>query len=1253
MKRYLNALNLTVIICAVLLSLYLFRPITGVSSAFNGLPLNQPRAISFDLNKKALDGKTRREQLDQMRDWLLYFVISESGMTAKEISDVLYDLPAVRQGYMQHVGNFEYGVTRSRLLGDGEVIALVPADRAEDRSDLLAHIADEHRKNMGEIPKSILVFEYDLNLSEYYGEITRRDAIDARKLFTPESGYVESTIKSTEDLKRFMGQIDDIAFARRDTDGLRLGGRKISAYQYRGISLEDIAAIWQSENKIQLQLKGFEDKWQQRVDAFNERWSKQSYRTELQRIQLESQRDREWEQLEAEQEEELKGRSLVSGSGFSLDPAYHFDKLKQFFETRLVPLSKLPLYSGENYSLEQQYPELYKNYPDLYSAEKDQPGAAEVSAALDRCDIEPFFDWLANFKKAQPELVKMMENAFSAGDDIRREQMKDAFMEGFIVDQQARYDGDLQGTEVGMVLFYTDLVAKLWDFDYKGSAPREISDFRSELEIQQHLSPVFRKQNEEMTYSRLWFGPDTRGYQPVNGGQSLLFARKATRLFAKSSDSVSQRDEVEPSASTALFINWWDDHYEEVARYEPQYERQNQIMKWSLLITWLNQANKGQYLDFLKDYTVNRSYRFPDWVKQQPDLKFNKWSDDMFLREGNKCTTTEVMPRLSSDNFASFGEKDKIWALSGGVSLGSRSSFEGRTILSAESKVAAAARRSGIDYAPLKSAENAIQTIEGASYKFQNIAQERVLITSTPKSGSMLRTSAGDLTPGSFNHVLAEERAGLRVTAKYGETEIGNLTIGRSGNGFKIGWESRDLDMSQSLARQMSSSAEPERLLANNPMINSAIKLNGNKGYLVKVRDSQHWTRIMSEERPSSAIGEGWQARFAESQEASKPINVAWWEQSRVQTELGNKSYLRIQRPGAGAKESLMEVVQDVPTSEGARINILSGESSIKAVADSKTESIFVRYSELPEYLQQNPGELQKALARADFSQMRLSPDRVIKIGDLRPINNDPLVQMLARENYGEAAQKLLKAPAEFKASLQKFYAEGLKRSDELFALGDYKGTQSQLNEMIQVYGPQPELTIRKGVALIKDGDASLAVRTFNESLVEGQVTNRAKFFDEINLRLKESGALKPGEAIRFGSEGPDLTLRYELPGLSQGTKVDPGMIDLDSAFVYIEDTPELSKLDWSTNIQATMKELVAGNLGEVTRLPKGDLTKFRPTQVYAADMSTTFKSARQMTTPRNIRLPVTIGGGQKCGSGDRADDDCNDVYFVVSRARL
>lgn len=46
--------------------------------------------------------------------------------------------------------------------------------------------------------------------------------------------------------------------------------------------------------------------------------------------------------------------------------------------------------------------------------------------------------------------------------------------------QCARYDGRLQGTETGMTLFYTDLLAKLWFQNWGGSAPEgPVAGFRS------------------------------------------------------------------------------------------------------------------------------------------------------------------------------------------------------------------------------------------------------------------------------------------------------------------------------------------------------------------------------------------------------------------------------------------------------------------------------------------------------------------------------------------------------------------------------------------------------------------------------------------------------------------------------------------------------------------------------------------------------------------------------------------------------
>jgi hypothetical protein len=212
MRRRIIILTIGILVAAGGLLLTLVRPLTVTHAAFVGLPLNQPAVFKFSVDKAAaLKGKTPREKKDQARDWLLYAAVSESGATSKEIGEIVFDLPAIREGYMNHVGNFEYGEIRSRAIGDGQVIALLPAADENIRIDQLAHIADEQRKNTGEIPATFLPIEYRLDLDTNgtpTAELTRRDPIDGKAIFTEKYGYFEKDIRTLDDLKNFLTQVD-------------------------------------------------------------------------------------------------------------------------------------------------------------------------------------------------------------------------------------------------------------------------------------------------------------------------------------------------------------------------------------------------------------------------------------------------------------------------------------------------------------------------------------------------------------------------------------------------------------------------------------------------------------------------------------------------------------------------------------------------------------------------------------------------------------------------------------------------------------------------------------------------------------------------------------------------------------------------------------------------------------------------------------------------------------------------------------
>ena len=144
MKRTVNIASILLIVLSGVIFVYLFRAANTASAntatanalAFAAFPINEPRLINFDVNREALADRSPREKLDQSRDWLLYAVLSESGKSVKDLSEMLYDLPATRSGYMHQVANFEYGETRSRFIGDGQVVALIPAGNNNERLPL-------------------------------------------------------------------------------------------------------------------------------------------------------------------------------------------------------------------------------------------------------------------------------------------------------------------------------------------------------------------------------------------------------------------------------------------------------------------------------------------------------------------------------------------------------------------------------------------------------------------------------------------------------------------------------------------------------------------------------------------------------------------------------------------------------------------------------------------------------------------------------------------------------------------------------------------------------------------------------------------------------------------------------------------------------------------------------------------------------------------------------------------------------------
>jgi len=456
---------------------------------FAGFPIDMPRTIDFDLDANTMNQLSDREKIDQKRDWLLYTVVVDSGISADAVNRGLYDLAPVRHGYMRHVARFEYGLTRSCVLGEGEVIALIPQNEPKKRADDLAHIFDEARKNLGTVPAQLIVFEYVLD-GEDRATVTRRASVSGKDMLQAAAGYYEATISSAADLEKFMGSIDDLVYARIEDNGLRIGGRKLAGSEYRNIRVEDVAAIWQAEEHIHKALDDFREKWEARARQFNSTYgvshpygSQAEYSMAFQ------------EQVQKPHDDEEERLKLVNGSGFSLDPAYDYDGLASVLEKPLLDVyqaSKIELRStllyGAAVAKAASLPELLAvaKVPEAMLTEAVSALRGHPRAAASPSSRRTFPSITRGLGKGAPSsglLSGLNPDDFLSATPATQastrpdelpflrlsEQCKQLARQGDPAAelaarifetlnikyrfQAARYDGPLNGTEVGMVLY--------------------------------------------------------------------------------------------------------------------------------------------------------------------------------------------------------------------------------------------------------------------------------------------------------------------------------------------------------------------------------------------------------------------------------------------------------------------------------------------------------------------------------------------------------------------------------------------------------------------------------------------------------------------------------------------------------------------------------------------------------------------------------------------------------------------------------
>lgn len=518
-----------------------------------------------------------------------------------------------------------------------------------------------------------------------------------------------------------------------------------------------------------------------------------------------------------------EGKDVLDGPGFSLDPQWDVPALIESLEA----LKRSPTVIVQQ---AQKVVDAWKERPVDPAAKPMALSAAEdvirvfgsdtgfvvpahwqakidesIRGATGKTGIEAEKRALLPFYQLKDALAGVM--GVEAKDEDQRRAASGAlgtlvlveFIESQTRAQCARYDGILDGTRVGMNLFYTDVLAKLWaGLDYHRSAPVEhVVGFRSMPIEGTRLEATYEAEERALPATRLWFGPLKDGYA-LTASEDLNFAPIATRVYSAGSNPLRPGEETTTSESSRRVMGWWDRHYQQVADHEPQYHLQNQIMKWSLITGWMMEHSG---LTGLGQVEVERGHRFDRWYAAQTDLRFS--ADIRMLPSGALGSPTECMEVLRSYSYewrGSFG------GISGGVSLGARG-FSKQSVR-VDTGIGRQFRRPGMDHAG--SSKTASKSLNGMSFERPPPVQGAARSVVKPPPTARFRAQGADLPIKTVSVEVSKDARGVGLVLDSDGGALGRFNGRVAGNKVRLEWSDGPVlsdsgklaKMSQALAKE-------------------------------------------------------------------------------------------------------------------------------------------------------------------------------------------------------------------------------------------------------------------------------------------------------------------------------------------------------------------------------------------------------------------------------------------------------------------
>src|SRR5262249_46517083 len=133
-----------------------------------------------------------------------------------------------------------------------------------------------------------------------------------------------------------------------------------------------------------------------------------------------------------------------------------------------------------------------------------------------------------------------------------------------------------------------------------------------------------------------------------------------------------------------------------------------------------------------------------------------------------------------------------------------------------------------LDYSTKSGSRQTVTSLDGAAYRFG----DRFSVSVKPSEGVRRQMAGGELANRDVSRTFAADNSRQSVTLKLGQEQIGVLSKERTGsNAFRVGFESRNVDLAQAAAARASTGRGLlSQRLAREPQFDGVIEVVGKNG---------------------------------------------------------------------------------------------------------------------------------------------------------------------------------------------------------------------------------------------------------------------------------------------------------------------------------------------------------------------------------------------------------------------------------------